>query len=107
MHEVAGNDAPQAFRQLLAMLMAQSGQDQPNESDPQRRENEKRDLRGWHRLTGVGIEFIVAVVLFGFLGRFADQKLQTGPWLMIVGFGVGFALGLYLMLREANRSFHD
>ena len=74
---------------------------------PLDREQERRELRAWHRLTGVGIEFIVAVVLFGFLGRWADGKLGTGPWLMIVGFGIGFATGLYLMLREAKRSFHD
>lgn len=75
--------------------------------DSQAREKEKREMRAWHRLAGVGIEFIVAVVLFGFIGRFADRKLGTDPWLMVVGFAVGFATGLYLMLREAKRSFRD
>ena len=82
-------------------------QDDPGGPDSQAREDEKREMRAWHRLAGVGIEFIVAVVLFGFIGRFADRKLGTDPWLMVVGFGLGFATGLYLMLREANRSFRN
>jgi ATP synthase protein I len=101
------DDAPAAVSAALAAVMAESRQDEQKPPEPRSREDEKRELRAWHRLAGVGIEFIVAVVLFGFLGRFADQKLGTTPWLMIVGFGLGFALGLYLMLREANRSFRD
>jgi F0F1-type ATP synthase assembly protein I len=65
------------------------------------------ELRAWHRLAGVGFEFVVALVLFGFLGRWLDGKAGTAPWLMVAGFCVGFVAGLWLLIRTANRSFHD
>ncbi|HLL90926.1 MAG TPA: AtpZ/AtpI family protein [Tepidisphaeraceae bacterium] len=63
------------------------------------------ELSGWYRLTGVGIEFIVAVLLFGGLGYLADRWLGTRPWMMVVGGGLGFAVGLYMLVRAANKTF--
>ncbi len=85
------------------------------EADPQHRPQphkptaaeERRETSAWHRLASVGLEFIVAIGLFGAIGWFADSKLDTRPWLMIVGFGLGFATGLYLMIKHANRMFRD
>lgn len=51
---------------------------------------------------GVGTEFIVTVLLPGALGYWLDGKFHTSPWLMI-GLGVvGFAVGLYRMLKAAK-----
>ena len=91
--------------------MAETPPDERNPT-PQTPENPKpgesqSELRAWHRLAGVGFEFIVAICLFGFIGRWIDSKAGTGPWLMVAGFGLGFAVGLYLLIRTANRSFHD
>ncbi len=54
-------------------------------------------MAGWHRMTGVGIEFIVAVGLMGGIGYGLDRWLDTSPWLMLVGGVIGFAVGLYNM----------
>ena len=52
---------------------------------PLDREQERRELRAWHRLTGVGIEFIVAVVLFEVLTTIVDFVIEDCtrrlPWL--------------------------
>ncbi len=53
--------------------------------------------------SAIGLEFGFAVVLF-FLGGWAlDEKLQTTPWLAVVGAMVGVAVGTYLMVRPLLR----
>ncbi len=65
------------------------------------------DTSSWYRMAGIGFEFIVAVGLFGGIGLWLDRTLNTAPCLMIAGFGLGFATGLLLMVRAANRMFRD
>jgi ATP synthase protein I len=72
---------------------------------PHRRDD--RTLGEWYRLAGVGVEFIVAVLMLGGAGWLLDRLLGTMPWLMIVGGLVGFGVGLWLMLRAARGMFHD
>jgi F0F1-type ATP synthase assembly protein I len=36
----------------------------------------------------------ISVVAFFFLGRWLDEKLDTAPWLMIAGAGIGIAGGM-------------
>ena len=63
------------------------------------------DLSGWWRMTGLGVEFIVAVALFGGVGWWADRRFGTLPWLTLVGVGLGFAVGLYGVIRAGMKSF--
>jgi F0F1-type ATP synthase assembly protein I len=65
------------------------------------------DTSSWYRLAGIGFEFIAVVGLLGGIGWWLDGRFNTAPWLMIAGFGVGFATGLFLMVRAANRMFRD
>lgn len=67
--------------------------------------NPASEMRGWYSIAGVGFEFIAAVILFGGLGWFLDGRLNTSPWLLLIGCGLGFAVGLYLMVRAGSRSF--
>ena len=85
--------------------MAES-HDQPI-PEPSPKRNGDRDLSQWYRVTGIGVEFVVAVLLFGGIGWWLDSRLSTTPWLMIGGAIVGFVVGLWLMLKTALRSFHD
>lgn len=64
-------------------------------------------LQSWYRMTGAGVEFIVAVLLFGGIGWFIDHRMGTSPWCMMSGFFIGFAVGLYMLIRQAGRMFHD
>jgi F0F1-type ATP synthase assembly protein I len=63
--------------------------------------------REWSRMTGIGIEFIVAVAVCGALGYWLDRKLGLSPWMLILGIGLGFGVGLSLLVRAARKSFHD
>lgn len=63
----------------------------------------KENFASWHQLAGVGVEFIVAVGLFAALGWWLDSKWNTRPWLLIAGCGVGFAAGLFQMVRAAQK----
>ena len=65
------------------------------------------DSSNWGKMAGIGFEFIVAILMFGALGWWLDGRWGTGPWLLITGGGVGFAIGLWMMIRTARRSFHD
>lgn len=53
---------------------------------------------------GVGIEFILAMLLPGALGYWLDGKWGTRPALMLVGGGFGFAAGLIRMLRQSRET---
>ncbi len=64
-------------------------------------------LQGWYRMTGAGIEFIVAVLLLGGIGWWIDGRAGTSPWFMIAGGGLGFAVGLFMLIRLANRMFRE
>ena len=84
--------------------------DSPPSGD--RRDGEKRAanseadiLAGWYRMAGVGIEFVVAVALFAGIGYAIDRWRGTGPWGVLIGAAIGFAVGLRAMIRAAKKSF--
>jgi ATP synthase protein I len=68
-------------------------------------DDEESILASWYRMAGVGIEFVVAVGLFAAIGYGLDRWLNTKPWLMLVGMGLGFAVGLRSMIKLAMKSF--
>ena len=74
-------------------------------SDGAKRTSEADILAGWYRMTGVGIEFVVAIALFAGIGYAVDRWRGTGPWGVLIGLGVGFAIGLRALIRAAKKSF--
>lgn len=66
---------------------------------------EQNQIGQWYGLAGIGIEFIVAILLVGGIGWWFDTRLGTRPWLMLAGGALGFAAGLWLMLKAAFRAF--
>jgi len=53
------------------------------------------------RWLGFGFEFAGVLAIFSWLGYQADQKLgHEGPWLLLTGFGIGFAGMMYLLIKE-------
>ena len=66
-------------------------------------EQSSEELASWHRLAGVGIEFIVAFGLFAWLGWWLDKKFSTGPWLLIAGCALGFTTGLWSLMKAARK----
>lgn len=60
---------------------------------------------GWYRMAGAGFEFFVSVLLFAGIGWWLDRRLDTLPWLTVAGVGIGFAIGLYVLVKMATRMF--
>lgn len=59
---------------------------------------------------GAGVQFVVAILLFLYIGKWADSKLGTAPWLLMLGVFVGAGAGFYSFYRRimaASRSFGD
>jgi hypothetical protein len=56
----------------------------------------------WVAMSGIGFEFVVAVLLPGALGWWLDSKAGTRPWLMLVGLLLGFGVGLRILMRAVK-----
>ena len=48
---------------------------------------------------GIGIEFVAAILLCLFAGRWLDEKFDTNPIFMLIGAFVGAAAGFYNFIR--------
>ena len=51
------------------------------------------------RLMGLGLQFVIAILLCLYAGMWLDAKLHTGPWLMLIGALLGASAGFYSMFR--------
>ncbi|MCU0649553.1 MAG: AtpZ/AtpI family protein [Gemmatimonadaceae bacterium] len=60
-------------------------------------------------LAGLGAQFAVALVLFGYLGSWLDRRWQSAPWCLIVGvfFGGGGVFFTSYRRVMAQRSAPD
>jgi ATP synthase protein I len=57
------------------------------------------ETRGW----AVGVEFVGAVLVSGFIGWLIDRFAGTGPWAMIVLLILGFIAGTRRALRTSQQ----
>jgi F0F1-type ATP synthase assembly protein I len=60
------------------------------------------------RLMGLGLQFVIAILLCLYAGMWLDTKLHTGPWLMLIGALLGASAGFYSMYRvlmSENKKF--
>ncbi|HEX3866591.1 MAG TPA: AtpZ/AtpI family protein [Gemmatimonadaceae bacterium] len=51
-------------------------------------------------LGGMGIQFVAAILLCLFVGRWLDRRLGTTPWLMILGVFAGATAATISMYRR-------
>jgi ATP synthase protein I len=56
------------------------------------------------KLSSVGIELALSVLIGLFAGRWVDRRLGTDPWLMIIGLSLGFAAGLRSLMKMMARA---
>jgi len=61
----------------------------------------------WYALAGAGMEFVTAVGVFLLIGWWLDKHMNTFPWLLIAGAAVGFAVGLWALIKAARNVFRD
>ena len=55
------------------------------------------------RFVGIGFSFLVEVGVFGAIGYWLDQRLETDPWLLLVGVVCGMTYAIWHLVRVANR----
>jgi F0F1-type ATP synthase assembly protein I len=49
----------------------------------------------------LGIQLAITVIAFFFIGQWLDSRLDTAPWLMLVGLAIGITGGLIKFFRTA------
>lgn len=54
-------------------------------------------------ISTLGLEFAVAVALGTGGGFWIDKKYTLTPWGTVAGVFIGFALGMYIVIKEAKR----
>ena len=68
------------------------------------RQDRKAFFRELAKYSALGLEMALSVVIGMGIGYYLDRWLGTGPWLMIVWIGLGFAAGVRSLYRAAVRS---
>ena len=58
--------------------------------------------RAAFRWMGVGFEFCLVIGAFVFVGYWLDKIEDTSPGWMILGFFVGFAVMMYVVIKRAK-----
>ena len=69
-----------------------------NRSDP----SQAKDELKLSTFAGVGLQFAIAIILFLFLGSWADRNLGTSPIFLLVGVFIGGGAAFYSMYRRLS-----
>lgn len=82
---------------------------EPDAADIERRKKEllaaargDRKDEGPAQNIGLGLQFVVTVMVCLFIGQWLDRKFGTTPWLLLAGMMLGAGLGLWSLLRIAR-----
>ena len=51
-------------------------------------------------VAGLGMQFVLAILLFLFLGKWLDERFGTTPWLLIAGVFLGAGASFYSIYRR-------
>jgi ATP synthase protein I len=65
-------------------------------------DEERRAEKSGAGTAGVGLQFAITVVLCAFIGNWIDKKAGSAPWGVVLGGAIGFAAGLYALIKAAK-----
>lgn len=71
-----------------------------NDDDRDGRSSVARGYVLANRVTSIAMQMAIPPAI----GWWADTKLNTGPWLLILGAGLGLTISLYELVRLGNES---
>ncbi|MBX3357159.1 MAG: AtpZ/AtpI family protein [Phycisphaeraceae bacterium] len=75
---------------------------------PQERRAREQDLDAMRsnlaRLSGIGMDFIAAILALGFLGWLIDRWQGVSPVFLLVGIGIGLVYGTIRFIRDALKA---
>jgi len=63
----------------------------------------RQDWKGLGTYGTVGLEFGLSVLVGLWGGNWLDRRLNTGPWLALLGMAFGIAAGVRTLLRAVGR----
>jgi F0F1-type ATP synthase assembly protein I len=67
----------------------------------------KRDNSNWTKFAASGLEIAAGVGLGVLVGNWIDHKFNSSPWGIVIGSCLGFAAGIYLLIKDAIRENRD
>lgn len=70
--------------------------------EPSRGQEPRREP-GPGRYAGLGIQLVVSILLFVWIGQWADRKLGTGGLLTVLGVFIGFGATMYSLFRSLKK----
>lgn len=59
------------------------------------------DETNWGKIAFIGFEVAIGVGVGAFIGSWVDRKYRTDPWGLMIGTAIGFATGIYMLVKEA------
>lgn len=72
-------------------------------TDAPNREQDNKSLSG-NDFAGAGIQFAAALIIFVFLGSWADRRLGTSPLFILLGVAIGGGGGFYSLYRKISQA---
>ena len=66
-----------------------------------------QDDPGWAKFGALGLEIAVGLALGAIVGAWIDRKYGTNPWGVLIGSLVGFATGMYALIKAAMKANKD
>ena len=79
--------------------MPGTGDDQSPDRSPTRNVDAKTDGSSPGELAGLGLQMVIAILAFLYLGKWVDGKLGTS-WCQVLGVFLGAGLSFYSMYRK-------
>ncbi|HJU69912.1 MAG TPA: AtpZ/AtpI family protein [Gemmatimonadaceae bacterium] len=68
--------------------------------EPKRSPTHRDSATSGAAVAGLGMQFVVAILLFLFLGKWLDERFGTTPWLLIAGVFLGAGASFYSIYRR-------
>lgn len=62
------------------------------------------------QIASLGTELALTEIIGAFAGYWLDKKLDTLPWFLVGGVGIGFVWGIVRIVqvaKQANREIHE
>jgi F0F1-type ATP synthase assembly protein I len=73
---------------------------------PLLRPEDRQQLKQVGFLSAAGLELAISIVLGAFAGRWLDDKLDSSPYLMLLGLLLGAAAGFRSLFRTARKAMN-
>lgn len=95
---------PEEYRRLEseAEKLRQSAMSEQSDAS-RKRGRHQAGMHAYVRYTGIGMQFLVLMLLPMGAGYWADTLLETTPWLLVTGAALGAVAGMTWLVRTVTR----